>query len=128
MARVAGVGTDLTQISRFSRFVEQEKTSLLDRLFTATEQAYAMSKRNPAPHLAARFAAKEAFLKALGLGLREGISWQDMNIVRDDLGKPSMELSGRALEIFEQRSLLSIHLSYSHDGDYAMATVVLEEA
>ena len=67
MARVAGVGTDLTQISRFSRFVEQEKTALLDRLFTASEQAYAMPKRNPAPHLAARFAAKEATLKALGV-------------------------------------------------------------
>ena len=128
MARVAGVGTDLTQISRFSRFIEQEKTALLDRLFTATEQAYAMPKRNPAPHLAARFAAKEAFLKALGLGLREGISWQDMNVVNDKLGKPSLELSGRALEIFEQRSLVGLHLSYSHDGDYAMATVVLEEA
>ena len=128
MARVAGIGTDLTQISRFSRFLDQEKTAVIDRLFTASEQKYAMQKRNPAPHLAARFATKEAFLKALGLGLREGISWQDMTVVNDELGKPSLELSGRAREIFEQRSLSMLHLSYSHDGDYAMATVVLEEA
>ena len=90
MARVAGIGTDLTQISRFSRFLEQEKTALLDRLFTVSEQDYAMQKRNPAPHLAARFATKEAFLKALGLGLRNGISWQDMTVVHDELGKPSL--------------------------------------
>ncbi|MBE0500172.1 MAG: holo-ACP synthase [Desulfuromonadales bacterium] len=128
MTPVAGIGTDLTQISRFSRFIEQEKNALLDRLFTASEQAYAMPKRNPAVHLAARFAAKEAFLKALGLGLREGISWHDMNVVHDALGKPSLQLSGRALEIFEQRSLAKLHLSYSHDGDYAMATVILEKA
>ena len=128
MARVVGVGTDLTQISRFSRFLEQEKTAILDRLFTASEQTYARQKRNPAPHLAARFAAKEAFLKALGLGLREGISWQDMTVAHDALGKPSLQLSGRAREIFNQRSLTALHLSYSHDGDYAIATVVLEEA
>ena len=128
MARVAGIGTDLTQISRFNRFLEKEKTAVIDRLFTVSEQEYAMQKRNPAPHLAARFATKEAFLKALGLGLREGISWQDMTVVNDELGKPSLQLSGRAREIFEQRSLSMLHLSYSHDGDYAMATVVLEEA
>lgn len=128
MSRVAGIGTDLTQISRFSRFLEQKKTAIIDRLFTASEQTYAMQKSNPAPHLAARFASKEAFLKALGLGLREGISWQDMTVVNDELGKPSLELSGRAREIFNQRSLSMLHLSYSHDGDYAIATVVLEEA
>ena len=127
MARVAGIGTDLTQISRFSRFLEQEKTAIIDRLFTASEQTYVNQKRNPAPHFAARFAAKEAFLKALGLGLREGISWHDMTVVNDTLGKPSLLLTGRAREIFDQRSLSMLHLSYSHDGDYAIATVVLEE-
>ena len=126
MARVAGIGTDLTQISRFSRFLEQKKTAVLDRLFTASEQTYAMQKSNPAPHLAARFASKEAFLKALGLGLREGISWQDMSVELDELGKPSLVLSGRAGEIFAERKYSSLHLSYSHDGDYAFATVVLE--
>lgn len=128
MTHVAGIGTDLTRVSRFSRFLERKQTALLDRLFTSSEQDYALQKRDPAPHLAARFAAKEAFLKALGLGLREGISWQDMTVVHDSLGKPSMQLSGRALEIFRERSLSALHLSYSHDGDYATATVILEEA
>ncbi len=100
---------------------------MIDRIFTAGEKAYAFSKKNPAPHLAARFAAKEAFLKALGLGLRNGISWQEMTVELDELGKPSLVLTGRAREIFEQQQCSCLHLSYSHDGDYAFATVVLEK-
>lgn len=125
MSPVAGIGTDLSRIARFERLLADKK-GVIDRLFTAGEKQYALEKKNPAPHLAARFAAKEAFLKALGLGLREGISWQDMDIERDMLGKPSMKLSGRAREVFEERNYTSLHLSYSHDGDYAVATVVLE--
>jgi len=123
---VAGLGVDVAQVSRFRRFLEQGKQGLLDRLFSAEEQAYALGKKDPAPHLAARFASKEAFLKALGLGLREGISWQDMTVVRDSLGAPSLQFGGRAAEILAERQISSCHLSYSHDGDYAFATVVLE--
>lgn len=123
---IAGIGTDLSRISRFERFVSERKYAVLQRLFTDSEQAYCLEKKNPAPHLAARFAAKEAFLKALGLGLRQGLSWQDMEVVRDDLGCPSLVLSGRAAEIFQERGLCALHLSYSHDSDYALATVVLE--
>jgi holo-[acyl-carrier protein] synthase len=125
---IAGIGTDLARIGRFQRFLSAGRQALLERLFTDGERAYALAKKHPAPHLAARFAAKEAFLKALGLGLREGISWQDMEVVSDHLGAPSLHLSGRAAEIFQQRGLRSSHLSYSHDGDYAVATVVLEKA
>jgi holo-[acyl-carrier protein] synthase len=125
---VVGIGIDLARVSRFERFLSAERQGVLERLFTAGERTYALAKKYPAPHLAARFAAKEAFLKALGLGLREGISWQDMEVVQDLLGCPSLLLSGRAGEIFHQRGLLSLHLSYSHDGDYAVATVLLEKA
>lgn len=123
---IAGVGTDLVRIGRFRRFLDEGKQGVIERLFTAGEQAYALEKSDPAPHLAARFAAKEAFLKALGLGLREGIAWHDVEVVRDSLGCPSLRLAGRADEIFRQRGLNGSHLSYSHDGDYAVATVVLE--
>ena len=128
MAPIAGVGTDLVEVSRFRTFVEQEREAILERLFTPGERQYALARRDPAPHLAARFAAKEAFLKALGLGLRQGISWQDMDIVRNDLGRPEMLLGGQAGEIFSQRGLDALHLSYSHDGNYAIATVILETA
>jgi len=123
---VAGLGVDLARIERFRRLLVQGKGAVVERIFTPGERAYALAKKDPAPHLAARFAAKEAFLKALGLGLRQGISWQQMEVVRDELGKPSLQLSGRAGELFRERGLTRLLLSYSHDGDYAFATVILE--
>jgi holo-[acyl-carrier protein] synthase len=125
---IAGIGTDLARVGRFQRFLKADRHPVLRRLFTEGELAYALAKKYPAPHLAARFAAKEAFLKALGLGLREGISWQDLEVVNDQLGCPTLRITGRAAEIFEERGLQGCHLSYSHDGDYAVATVVLEKA
>lgn len=125
MPPIAGIGTDLASVARFERLLA-EKRPVIDRLFTEDERAYALVKRSPAPYLAARFAAKEAFLKALGLGLRQGISWQDMAVERNELGKPSLKLSGKAGAIFAERKLSALHLSYSHDGDYAFATVILE--
>jgi holo-[acyl-carrier protein] synthase len=126
VAPAAGLGVDLARIERFRRLLMAEKAPVIDRLFTAGEKAYALAKKDPAPHLAARFAAKEAFLKALGLGLRQGISWQQMEVTRDELGKPSLQLSGRAAEIYHARGLCRLLLSYSPDGDYAFATVILE--
>jgi holo-[acyl-carrier protein] synthase len=128
VSSIAGIGVDLSQVSRFRRFLDKGNSGVIDRVFTSGEKAYCLPKRDPAPHLAARFATKEAFLKALGLGLREGISWQDMDVVRDELGKPSLILTGRAAAICRERGITVIHLSYSHDGDYATATVLLEKA
>ncbi|PLY01089.1 MAG: holo-[acyl-carrier-protein] synthase [Desulfuromonas sp.] len=125
MSPLAGIGTDLARISRFEKFLDR-KMAVIERIFTAGEIEYALAKKYPAPHLAARFAAKEAFLKALGLGLRDGISWHDMTVELNPLGKPSLRLSGRAREIFDGQDCSGLHLSYSHEGDYAVATVVLE--
>lgn len=123
---VVGLGTDLARIDRFRKFVEEEKSALLGRLFTLDEREYAFAKKDPAPHLAARFAAKESCLKAFGTGWRDGISWHDMEVVPDELGRPELRLSGRAAEIAGEKSVEVVHLSYSHDGDYAIATVILE--
>lgn len=123
---IVGIGTDLARISRFRAFLDSGKTAIIERVFGVEEKSYSLAKKDPAPHLAARFAVKEAFLKALGLGLREGITWRDMEVIRDSLGKPSLRLIGRAAEICHERGVVSVHLSYSHDGDYATATVVLE--
>ena len=124
---IAGIGTDLARISRFQAFLADGKTALIDRLFCRGEQACALPKRGAAAHLAARFAAKEAFFKALGLGLRDGMTWHDVEVVRNDLGRPSLQLTGRAAAILAERKIVATHLSYSHDGDYAVATVILEE-
>lgn len=126
MAPAAGLGVDLAHVPRFRRLLEDGKMAVVERIFTPAERSYALAKKDPSPYLAARFAAKEAFLKALGLGLRQGISWQEMEVTRDELGKPSLRLSGRAAEIFKERGLTRLLLSYSHDGDYAFATVILE--
>jgi holo-[acyl-carrier protein] synthase len=125
---IVGLGLDLARISRFQAFLAAEKTALLERLFTVGERANALPKKGAAAHLAARFAAKEAFLKALGTGLRDGLSWHDMEVVHDPLGKPSLQLSGQAAAQVQARAIAAVHLSYSHDGDYAVATVILEGA
>jgi len=123
---IVGVGTDLARIERFRAFVKKKKTALLGRLFTLGELEYALAKKDPAPHLAGRFAAKESCLKAFGLGWREGISWHDMEVIPDELGRPDLLLSGRAAQIAAEKQVEVVHLSYSHDGDYAVATVILE--
>lgn len=125
---IVGLGTDLVRVERFRTFVTADKAALLGRLFTLAERQYAFAKKDPSPHLAARFAAKESCLKAFGLGWREGISWHDMEVVPDQLGRPDLRLSGRAAEIAAARRVEVVHLSYSHDGDYAVATVILERS
>lgn len=122
---IVGMGVDLARIERFRTFVSQ-KSGVLERLFCQQEREYGLKQRDPAQALAARFAAKEAFFKALGTGLRDGMSWQQVCVVRDELGCPSLQISGRAAELMQQRGAGKAHLSYSHDGDYAVATVILE--
>lgn len=117
---------DLARIERFRRLLKEHKEGVLERLFTPGEKAYALKKADPAPFLAARFAAKEAFLKALGTGLRHGVSWREIEVVKDQAGKPMLELRGKTAQIFSERGGGSLHLSLSHDGDYAVASVVLE--
>lgn len=125
---IVGIGTDIVRVERFQRFVDRDENALLTRLFTEHELAYAMPRKGAAQHLAARFASKEAFVKALGLGLRDGITWQDMEVRNDELGCPSLHFSGRAAEIILERNLAPAYLSYSHEQEYAVATVVLERA
>ncbi len=122
---IVGIGVDLARIDRFKRFVADRRT-VLERLFAPSELEYALAKKRPEQYLAARFAAKEAFLKALGTGLSEGLSWQQIIVVRDDSGCPALQLSGRAAALMAERGGRRSHLSCSHDGDYAVATVILE--
>ena len=124
---VFGIGTDIVDISRFERFLREGNTPLIERLFTPAERAYCSERRHSAQHFALRFAAKEAFVKALGTGLRGGLSWQQMEVANDSLGKPELRLSGRAAELFATQGLSRILLSLSHDGNSAIAVVVVEK-
>ena len=123
---IYGIGTDIVEINRFQRFIDENNDALLQRIFTEQERTVCESRKNRAACFAARFAAKEAFLKALGTGLRDGISWHDMQVISNDLGKPEIKLTGRAFDIFTSMQLGRSFLSLSHDGGYAVATVVLE--
>ena len=123
---IFGTGIDIVDISRFERFVRENNEPLFNRVFTPGERAYCAAKRRSAQHYALRFAAKEAFLKALGTGLRDGLSWRDMEVVNDTQGKPELILAGRAEEMFRNSRLSRIFLSLSHDGNYAIASVILE--
>ena len=123
---ISGIGTDIVAIERFQRFVDDKNTALLQRLFTERERSLCSARRQSASCYAARFAAKEAFLKALGTGLRDGLSWHDMEITRNEAGKPELILTGQAHEIFTAQGLKTAFLSLSHDGGSAIAMVVLE--
>lgn len=123
---IFGTGIDIVDISRFERFVRENNELLFNRLFTPQEVAYCVARKRCAQHYALRFAAKEAFLKAMGTGLRDGLAWRDMEVVNDPYGKPDLILSGRAAELFRQNGMGRIFLSLSHDGNSAIASVVLE--
>ncbi|GFO65156.1 holo-[acyl-carrier-protein] synthase [Geomonas paludis] len=123
---IYGTGVDIVEIARFDKFLKQGNDALFQRIFTQGEIEYCSSKKLSAQHYALRFAAKESFLKALGTGLRDGLSWQDMEVVNDALGKPTLRLSGRAEVLFREAGLSSCFLSLSHDAGCAVAMVVLE--
>jgi holo-[acyl-carrier protein] synthase len=123
---ISGIGTDIVSIERFQRFVDEGNSALLQRIFTERERTLCSARKDSASCYAARFAAKEAFLKALGTGLRDGISWQDMEVTLDKHGKPALLLTGRAHEIFVRQNSNRSFLSLSHDGGKAIAMVVLE--
>jgi holo-[acyl-carrier protein] synthase len=124
---IFGIGTDIVATERFQRFLDKENTALLERLFTTAERTRCLSRKDAASCLAARFAAKESFLKALGTGLRDGLSWLDMEVIHDELGKPELKLSGKAAQVIRGEAVAGIHLSMSHDGGNAIAMVVLEK-
>ncbi len=114
------IGTDLTQIARFRRIFARFGPRFLDKIYTPGEQAYCLRKRDPIPSLAARFAAKEACFKALGGSRRP--HWRDMEVRNDENGRPGLFLLGRMAEMHGSPVT---SLSLTHDGDYAMATVLL---
>lgn len=123
---IFGTGVDIVEIARFEKFLKQGNDALFQRLFTRGEIDYCSLKKHCAQHYALRFAAKEAFLKALGTGLRDGLSWKEMEVVNDPLGKPGLVLHGRAEELFRQAGLNACFLSLSHDAGCALAMVILE--
>jgi holo-[acyl-carrier protein] synthase len=119
---VLSIGLDLVDIERFGR-VLQRRPSVLQRLFTLGERAYAESLANPVPSLAARFAAKEAVMKALGVGLG-AFAFADVDVQRKQSGEPFLVLSGRAAQLAEEQSWQHCLVSLTHTSTVAAAVVV----
>ncbi|MFC8920800.1 holo-[acyl-carrier-protein] synthase [Streptomyces sp. WAC05374] len=118
------VGVDLVPVSRVERLLADNPAAEQD-IFTPREAGYCAAKRNRPAHLAARFAAKEAVLKALGTGLGPGMRWTDVEIVNTPLGQPRVRLSGGAAERAARLGASSPEISLSHSGDYAIAHAVM---
>ena len=123
---ILGLGVDIAEVSRVRAAIERHGERFLNRIFTPAEIAYCRSRRNSTERFAARFAAKEATMKALGTGLRRGITWRNMEVSNIKGGKPSMKLSGRALEVFHGMGGSNIVLSITHTSTLALAEVIIE--
>jgi holo-[acyl-carrier protein] synthase len=123
---IIGSGIDLVEITRIQQSMDRYGQRFLDRIFTAAEQAYCLRKRNAAESLAARFAAKEAGAKALGTGISRGVTWLEIEVVREPGGRPNLCFHGRAAAIATQLGAGHIALSLTHTGTLSMASVVVE--
>lgn len=121
---IIGIGIDLVKIDRINK-AGNNHPGFLERVFTPEEREYCTKQKNPGQHYAGRFAAKEAVLKAIGTGWSAGVKWTDMEVLHGEGGGPIVNISGRVKDLMDLRGVRQILLSYSHDGDYAVAQVVL---
>jgi len=121
-----GIGVDLIEIDRIQKLLDQYGDHFLQRILVPAEITYCQLHRRPAPHVAARFAAKEAIAKAFGTGIGERLGWHDIEIVRKDTGEPEVILHDAARKLAEQRGGTRVRISLSHTADHAVAVAILE--
>ena len=123
---IKGIGVDSIELQRIERVYREYGNRFLNRIFSPEEQTYSLRYRDPVARLAARFAAKEACMKALGTGWNNGVRWRDIVVVNSPTGKPEMKLFGRAQEYAERQSVGNIHLSITHSREHATVVVIFE--
>ncbi|NYT74154.1 holo-ACP synthase [Halomonas sp. QX-2] len=123
---IVGIGSDIARVERFTRAMKRHGPRFAERILGPDEQAIWLHKAQPAAFLAKRFAAKEAFVKALGLGLRQGLQWGDIQVLNDALGKPYFLLNGEAERLLQAAGVTASHVTLSDEAEYAVAFVVLE--
>jgi holo-[acyl-carrier protein] synthase len=124
---IVGTGVDIAEVPRIQASIERFGERFLRRVFTDAEIHYCDSKVNRAERYAARFAAKEAALKAIGTGLRMGISWREVEVTRQPGGRPTITFHGVAAEFASKLGAKHAHLSLSHTKEHAIAYVILED-
>lgn len=123
---ILGCGVDIVKISRIERALERFGKRFLLRVYCPEEIDHCLKKSNPYPSLAGRFAAKEAFVKAIGTGFRKGIRLKQICILNDKLGAPRLYLLDKAEKYFLKRCCKRVFVSISHEREFAIAIVILE--
>ena len=123
---ILGTGIDIIEVARIAASYEKFGERFVNRILLPEEMAYCLRHKNPAPFLAARFAAKEAISKAFGTGIGAALGWQDLEIRRKESGEPFVVLHGKGGELFAARGAKQLLVSLSHTENYAAATAVLE--
>lgn len=124
---ILGTGIDLAEVGRIREAVERYGERFIQRIYTPVEIAYVQRKANKFERFAARFAAKEAGMKAIGTGWRKGVRWQDFEVVNLPGGRPTLRLHGVAAEVAAGMGVKRIHLSLTHTAEQGMAFVILED-
>jgi holo-[acyl-carrier protein] synthase len=123
---IVGLGLDIAEIDRIEAAITRHGAPILERLFTPAEASYCEKYKNRFERYAARFAAKEAAMKALGTGWSRGVRWRDIEVTREPSGKPTLRLAGAAREIADHLGVKNISLSITHSGNFALAQVIFE--
>ena len=121
---VVGHGIDLVECQRIAALLDAHRERFLDRILTDAERAYVERHRNPLPHIAGRFAAKEAVLKVLGTGWRGKITWRDIEIRNDEAGRPEVTLAGECAIIARAAGIDRVLISITHTDSYAAASAI----
>ncbi len=122
---ILGIGTDIIEVNRIERLLAEQKR-FKKRIFTQGEIEYCEHKKNNIQNYAARFAVKEALLKAMGTGWREGAAFKEIEVKNNEKGKPELVLSGTVKKITEEMGVTNIQVSISHLKDLAIGIVILE--
>jgi len=123
---ILGTGVDLAEVPRIRAAIERHGGRFIERIYTPPEIAYVERKANRFERYAARFAAKEAGMKAIGTGWKRGVTWRDFEVVNLPSGRPTLRLHGVASEIAQQLGVRQIWLSLTHTAELGMAHVILE--
>jgi len=123
---IVGLGLDVAEIDRIEQAIKRHGAPFIERLFTPAESAYCQRYVSPYERYAGRFAAKEAAMKALGTGWARGVRWRDIEVVREESGKPTLKLAGVALSIADGLGVKHIAMTITHSGNLAIAQVIFE--
>lgn len=124
---IVGTGVDLAEVPRIRASIERFGSKFTGRVFTPLEIAYVERKANKYERYAARFAAKEAGMKAIGTGWRRGVTWQDFEVANMPSGRPTLRLQGVAAQVAKSLGVKQISLSLTHTAELGMAHVILED-